>query len=125
MAARHGAEHARGLRRELRVAGTPAGLPAFACAGSKPAAASSSAPEPALRKKSSSTACSFTRKGCAADEWRITYINTHGNPRDLMTKCLAPGEKREKFAGMLARYASSAVAKNVVRWKKNIAQHWG
>ena len=105
--------------------GIPTELPAFAYAGSKPAIANSSAPEPALKKKSSSIACSFAREGCAAGEWRITYINTSDNPSDLMTKCLAPGEKREKFVGMLVRYASSAVAKNAARWKERVAQRFG
>ena len=125
MAMKHGTEYARGLRHKLRMMGTPAELPAFACAGSKPAASSSSAPEPALKKKSNSIAYNFVREGCAADEWRITYINTHDNPSDLMTKCLAPGEKRDKLAGMLARYVSSAVARIAVHWKEAIAQHWG
>ena len=94
MAMKHGTEHARGLRHKLRVAGAPAGLPAFARAGSKPAAASSSAPEPALGKWSSSAACSFAREGCAAGEWRATCASANGSLSGLVAKRVAPGEKR-------------------------------
>ena len=120
-AAKHGTEHTRGLRHKLRVAGAPAGLPAFARAGSKPAAASSSAPEPTLQKKSSSTACSFAREGCAAGEWRITYTSASGSPSGLVAKCLTPGEKMDKLGstGTLLpvrrpRDAGGAVACNLV-----------
>ena len=125
MAMKRGAEHARGLRYKLRMMGIPAELPAFAYAGSKPAIASSSVPEPTLKKKSNSIAYNFVREGCAADEWRITYISASSNPSGLVAKCLAPGEKREKFVGMLVCYVSSVVTKNVVRWKETIAQYWG
>ena len=63
-----------------------------------------------LKKKSNSIASNIVREGCAADEWRITYVNTNDNPSDLMTKCLAPGEKRDKFVKMLVRYVSAAGA---------------
>ena len=108
------------------MVGTPIdGFPTFTYADNKSVIVSSSVPESTLKKKSSSIAYSFAREGCAADEWRAACASASGSPSDLMTKCLAPGEKREKFAGMLARYASSAVPKNVMRWKKKIAQHWG
>ena len=113
---KHGTEYARGLRCKLRVMGIPAGAPAFVLAGNKSAIASSSVPEPTLKKKSSSIAFNFAREGCAADEWRITYISTNGNPSGLMAKCLAPGEKRGKLAGMLVRFVSAASGK-IARWK--------
>ena len=126
MAMKHGTEYVRGLRYKLRMTGIPIDdFPTFIYADNKSVIVNSSVPESTLKKKSNSIAYNFVREGCAADEWRIAYINANGSPSDLMTKCLAPGEKRDKFAGMLARYASSAVAKNVVRWKEAIAQYWG
>ena len=41
------------------------------------------------------------REGSALDEWRATYINTHENIADLLTKNLPIGEKRIKFGKML------------------------
>ena len=55
----------------------------------------------------------------------LACASASGSPSGLAAKRLAQGEKREKFAGMLVRYASSAVAKNAVRWKEAAAQHWG
>ena len=39
----------------------------------------------------------FVREGSAADEWRISYIDTHANVADLMTKVLTGGEKRTRL----------------------------
>ena len=50
-----------------------------------------------LNKKSNSTVFHFVQEGCAHDEWRTTYLNTHENPTNLMTKPLSSGEKRLKF----------------------------
>ena len=123
---KHGTEYVRGLRYKLRMMGIPIDdFPTFIYADNKSVIVNSSVPESTLKKKSNSIAYNFVREGCAADEWRITYINTNDNPSDLMTKCLAPGEKRDKFVGMLVRYVSSVVTKNVVRWKETIAQYWG
>ena len=35
--------------------------------------------------------------GAARDEWRTTYVNTHDNEADLLTKPLPSGEKRKGF----------------------------
>ena len=59
-------------------------------------------PESQLRKKSSSVAYHFVREGSAVDEWRTSYISTHSNPADLMTKCLT-AVKRNSFVKMLLR----------------------
>ena len=55
-------------------------------------------PESMLKKKTSSVAYHFVRKGVSRDEWRTTYITTTENPADLMTKYLA----REKIDCCLA-----------------------
>ena len=50
-----------------------------------------------LKKKSQSIACHFVHEGLARDEWRTTYINTHDNEADLLTKLLSNGKKRCGF----------------------------
>ena len=44
------------------------------------------------------------REGSAVYEWRVTYINTHENIADLLTKNLPSGEKRMKFFQALLHY---------------------
>ena len=59
------------------------------------------------RKKSNAIAFHFVREGCAHDQWRTVYINTHFNVAYLMTKPLA-GIKRWKFVQMLQHYTCPA-----------------
>ena len=61
-------------------------------------------PESQLKKEAQSIAYQFVREGCARDEWRTTYISTHENVDDLLTKPLPSGEKRWKFVQMLLRH---------------------
>ena len=58
-------------------------------------------PESQLKKKSQSIAYHFIREGVARDEWRTTYVNTHENTADLLTKPLPDGDKRRKFVRRL------------------------
>ena len=44
------------------------------------------------------------REGSALDEWRTTYINTHENIADLLTKNLPSGAKRTKFCKTLLHF---------------------
>ena len=46
----------------------------------------------------------MVREGVAADEWRVTYINTDLNVSDLLTKLLVGGEKRQRFVSMLLHH---------------------
>ena len=57
-----------------------------------------------LKKNSSSVAYHFVREGVAKDEWGITYVNTHDNIADLLTKPTALGEKRTKLTSMLLHH---------------------
>ena len=59
-----------------------------------------------LKKKSSSIAYHFVREGVAKNEWRVTYINTHFNITDLLTKPLPGGEKRSRFVGQILHHIS-------------------
>ena len=54
-------------------------------------------PDSMLKKKSQSIAYHFVQEGTAWDEWRMTYVNTHENEADLLTKQLPSGEKRKSF----------------------------
>ena len=64
----------------------------------------SGTPHSQLKKKSNSVAFHHVREGSALDEWRTTYINTHENVSDLMTKNLPSGAKRTKFCKMLLHF---------------------
>ena len=71
--------------------------------------ANTTVPESVPKKKSQSLAYHFVREGCARDEWRTAYINTHLNPADLLTKPLPSGEKRWSFVRMLLHHISGSV----------------
>ena len=83
--------------------GIPVDEPAFIYGDNQSVLINASAPEYILKKKSQSVAYHFVREGCAADEWRITYIHTSLNISDLMTKPLS-GEKRWRFVIMLLHH---------------------
>ena len=93
-------EYLRGLRIKLRSMGIPVDLPCFVFGDNKSVLSNSSVPQSVLKKKSNSIAYHFVREGCAKDEWRIAYVNTHDNCADLLTKPLV-GMKQRKFTNML------------------------
>ena len=62
-----------------------------------------------LKKKSNSVAYHHVREGSALDECRTTYINTHENIANLMTKNLPSSAKRTKFCKMLLHFLSSSI----------------
>ena len=72
-------------------------IPTLIYGDNKSVLANTTIPDSQLKKKSNSIAYHFVREGCARDEWRTTYINTHENPADLLTKPLPSGEKRVGF----------------------------
>ena len=104
-------EYLRGLRYKLRMMGIPVEGPAYVYGDNQSVLANTAVPDSTLKKKSQSIAYHFVREGCARDEWRTTYINTHENPADLLTKPLPAGEKRSGFIRMILHYlfASSKV----------------
>ena len=101
MAMKHCTEYIRGLRYKLRMMGIPCSLPTFVYGDNKSVLCNTTIPDSTLKKKSNSIAYHFVREGCARDEWRTTYINTHFNPADLLTKPLPSGEKRRRFVNMI------------------------
>jgi hypothetical protein len=59
--------------------------------------ANTSIPDSTLKKKNQSITYHFIREGAACDEWRTSYVNTHDNEADLLTKLLPFSEKRKGF----------------------------
>ena len=104
MAMKHCTEYVRGLRYKLRMMGIPCELPTFIYGDNKSVLSNTSVPDSVLKKKSNSIAYHFVREGCAKDEWRMAYINTHDNPADLLTKPLSSGEKRMGFIRMVLHH---------------------
>ena len=97
-------EYIRGLRYKLRMMGIPCDFPAFVYGDNQSVLANSTKPFSVLKKKSCSIAYHFVREGVAKNEWRTTYISTHDNLADLLTKALAGGQKRTKFTGMVLHH---------------------
>ena len=66
--------------------GIPCELPTLIFGDDKSVLANTLIPDSTLKKKSNIIAYHFVREGCARDEWRTTYVNTHKNQADLLTK---------------------------------------
>ena len=71
--------------------------PALVFGDNKSVLATTTVPGSMLKKMMNSLSYHFIREGCAKDEWRTAYINTHLNLADLLTKALPPGEKQSLF----------------------------
>ena len=84
--------------------GIPVLGPAYVSGDNQSVLANSSVPESQLRKKSKSIVCHFVQEGAARDEWRTSYVNTHDNEADLLTKILPSGAKRERFIRQLLHH---------------------
>eukprot|EP00970_Alexandrium_tamarense_P001148 scaffold120_cov176-Alexandrium_tamarense.AAC.3 len=97
-------EYVSGLRYKLRMMGIPVEDPTLVYGDIQSVFANTTMPPSTLKKKSNSIAYHFVREGCARDEWRMTYINTHLNPADMLTKPLPLGEKRSKFVRMVLHH---------------------
>ena len=97
-------EYIRGLRYKLRMMGIPCEGPAYIEGDNQSVLANTTIPDSTLKKKNQSIAYHFVREGCARDEWRIAYVNTHENEADLLTKQLPSGEKRKGFVRNLLHH---------------------
>ena len=62
--------------------------------------ANTTIPDSTLKKKSQSITYHFVHEEVARDEWRTSYVNTHDNEADLLTKQLPHGEKRKGFVSI-------------------------
>ena len=99
-------EYVRGLRYKLRMMGIPVEAPTYVFGDNQAVLANITMSHSTLKKKSSSVAYHFVHEGVAKDEWRVTYLNTHFNPADLLTKSLPGGEKRTRFTGLFLHYVN-------------------
>ena len=97
-------EYIRGLRYKLRQMGIAIDKPTYVFGDNKSVLVNSSEPHSQLKKKSSSIAYHFVREGVARGEWKATYLNTHLNPSDLLTKSLPGGKKRSLFTSYFLHY---------------------
>ena len=107
MAIKHAAEYLRSLRYKLRMLGIPCDEPTFVYGDNKSVLSNTSVPASMLKKKMNSLSYHFVREGCARDEWRTAYVNTHDNLADLLTKPLPSGEKRDRFLRQFLYWMSS------------------
>jgi hypothetical protein len=97
-------EYLRGLRYKLRMMGIPVNGPCYIQGDNKSVLANTTEPGSTLKKKSQSIAYHFVREGAARSEWRTSYVNTHENEADLLTKQLPSGEKRKGFVRNLLHH---------------------
>ena len=97
-------EYIHGLKDKPRMMGIPVDGLSYIFGDNKSVLVNSSKPTSVLKKKSNSVAYHFVREGCAADEWRVTYVNTNDNIADLLTKPLSNGEKRRRFINMVLHH---------------------
>ena len=104
MAMKHCCEYIRGLRFKLRSMGIPVELPSYIFGDNKSVLVNGSKPDSVLQKKSTSVAYHYVREGTAANEWRLTYVNTDDNCADLLSKPLPSGRKRVKFTSMILHH---------------------
>ena len=104
MAMKHCCEYLRGLRFKLRSMGIPVDFPCYIYGDNKSVLVNGSQPFSVLKKKSNSIAYHFVREGSAADEWRLTYVNTDDNCADMLSKSLPGGRKRRRFTGMILHH---------------------
>ena len=88
--------------------GIPCEEPCFIYGDNQSVLANTGKPDSQLKKKSRSIAYHFVREGCAANEWRTTYIKTTSNLADLMTKCLSAA-KRGEIVRKLLRWVADRV----------------
>ena len=97
-------EYIRDLRYKLRMMGIPVEGPTHIYGDNQSVLANTTIPDSTLKKKSQSIAYHFVREGVARDEWRTSYVNTHDNEADLLTKQLPHVEKRKGFVRNLLHH---------------------
>jgi hypothetical protein len=88
--------------------GIPVHGPCYICGDNQSVLANTTEPGSKLKKKSQSIAYHFVREGVANDEWRTSYVSTHENEADLMTKLLPAGEKRRRFVKISSTTSTGA-----------------
>eukprot|EP00957_Ditylum_brightwellii_P064593 4902075-Ditylum_brightwellii.AAC.1 len=88
--------------------GIPSEGPAYIAGDNQSVLANTIILDLTLKKKSQSIFYHFVCNGAAQDEWRPSYVNTHDNEADLLTKVLPAGAKRHGFVRSCLLYTSDA-----------------
>ena len=109
MAIKHATEYVRGLQHKLQAMGILVIEFAYIYGDNKSVLVNSAVPYSQLMKKSNSVVFHHVRERSALNEWRATYINTHENIADMLTKNLPSGEKRTEFCKMLLHYLNPSI----------------
>ena len=117
VAMKQATEYIRGLRYKLQMMGIVIAGLCFIYGDNQSVLVNSSVPDSQLKKKSNSITYHFVREGVAKKEWQTTYINTHDNKADMLTKNLPPGVKRNKLVSETIHHIS------VVRIRKRSRTH--
>ena len=86
--------------------GIPCTLHVYVFGDNKSVLVNPSNPFSQLKKKSSSVSYHFVCEGVAKKERMVTYINTHENLVDILTKPLMGGEKRTEFVNMMIHHVT-------------------
>src|SRR5688500_16363008 len=97
-------EYVRGLRHKLWMMGISCTAPTYVYGDNKSVLYNTTFPDTTHKKKLQSITYHYVGEGAARDEWQTTYINTHDNPADLLTKPLPSGEKRSGFIKMILHH---------------------
>jgi hypothetical protein len=84
--------------------GIPCTGPAYILGDNQSVLANTMIPDSTLNKKNQSIAYHFILEGLARDKWRTSYVNTHNNEADLLTKLLPSGAKRKGFVRRLLHH---------------------
>eukprot|EP00957_Ditylum_brightwellii_P175469 13359186-Ditylum_brightwellii.AAC.1 len=66
--------------------GIPCEGPAYIAGNNQSVLANTTVPDLTLKKKSQSVCYHFVHEGAARDEWSTSYVSTHDNEADLLTK---------------------------------------
>ena len=106
---KHATGYGRGLRYKLRSMGIPVDECTYIYGDNKSVLVNSGTRHSQLKTKSNSVAYHHVCEGAALDEWRTTYINTHENIANLMTKNLPSRIKRTKFCKMLLHFLTPSI----------------
>ena len=121
-------EYLRGLHYNLQMMGIPCEGPAYISGDNQYVLENTTISDSTLKKKSQSIAYNFIHEVAAQDEWRTSYVNTHGNGTDLLTKLLRSGENRRGFVQNILHHifqknAAAASATWVVDKDHDVSYH--
>ena len=93
--------------------GIPCEGPAYISGDNQSVLANTTIPNSTLKKKNQSICYHFVREGVARDNWRTSYVSTHDNTADLLTKQLPYGQKQKGFVRQLLHHIYAIAATKV------------